>query len=59
MVLNLNSNESKDYPKDILLIPNLEVLDLSQCRIERIPKDIVKLKKLKPLNLSGNLYLKE
>lgn len=52
--LSLKEEKLERFPKDILLFPNLQMLDLSYNKIKEVPKEISRLEKLQSLNLYKN-----
>ncbi len=55
--LAMQENKLTTIPKEVLLFPNLEYLDVSFNRISSLPNGLKELKKLKSIDLSGNRYL--
>lgn len=52
--LSLANDELTYFPKEILLLPNLQWLNLSGNRISRLPPEISRLTELQVLNLFNN-----
>jgi Leucine-rich repeat (LRR) protein len=52
--LSLAGQKLKEFPMEILTLPNLQVLNLSHNRIDSLPPEIKYLKKLQVLNLHDN-----
>ncbi len=52
--LKLKRERLTEFPLEIIQFKNLEILDLSNNKLESIPKEISKLKKLKRVILSKN-----
>ena len=52
--IDLSNQNLNEFPKEILILKNLEVLDLSNNQIKEIPSTISKLKKLKVLTIEKN-----
>lgn len=52
--LSLKSNPVGKFPRCILMMENLKILDLCSCGIKNIPKDLSMMENLEELNLDGN-----
>lgn len=52
--LNLSKQKLKEFPKEILLFPNLQILILANNQITEIPKEINQLQNLQVLHLAKN-----
>lgn len=52
--LAITKQKLTEFPMEILMLPNLQILDLSGNKLSQIPEDIVKLRNLQILNLYNN-----
>lgn len=52
--LAIKNQKLTEFPREILLFPNLQVLDLSGNRFKSLPDEIGQLRKLETLNLFNN-----
>jgi Leucine-rich repeat (LRR) protein len=53
-ILDLKGKQLKEFPEQVLQLPNLLVLDLSKNKLKSIPPSISQLANLEELDLSGN-----